>query len=84
MTSILCLFTCINNNNTCPAVSIGFVSEEYKVAENVTEVEVYLHMNVSLGVALNITLSVTQDTAKCEWETIKQLLVYTYYPGSFV
>lgn len=52
--------------DACTGVSIGFVSEHYSVAENVTEVEVCLNISVPVAITITVTLSVIPDTAECE------------------
>ena len=48
-------------------MSVGFVTEEYIVEENITMFEVCLALNVSTAIRIDVNLTVLPDTALCEF-----------------
>ena len=47
---------------------MGFVHHEYRVEENINLIEVCVNLSVPIAIRIDVTLSVVEDTAQCEYE----------------
>ena len=53
---------------TFSGVSVGFRTPVYTVEESITMIEVCLDLSVPTAIVIDVTLSVVQDTALCEFK----------------